>query len=122
MTEVSLWFDELSVLLIDQLLCYLFNLFLQYDFVVLTAGGFIDTTEGSDTFGEFRASAKEVSNEESLGIIIFDNTNASYLSQINLFSFESNAKERLDEVKSLVNSGENPGNCNNVLSYFHTGT
>eukprot|EP00956_Cyclotella_meneghiniana_P041794 scaffold240115_cov36-Cyclotella_meneghiniana.AAC.1 len=71
-----------------------------YDMAALTAGGFIDTTAGSEDYGKFGVGAKD----------------------LNLYNLDRGIEKTLQEVKEQVESSDPNDNeqCNNVLERFFT--
>eukprot|EP00956_Cyclotella_meneghiniana_P037741 scaffold143621_cov36-Cyclotella_meneghiniana.AAC.2 len=72
----------------------------EYDLAVLSAGGFIDDTAGSDNYGKFTVQTDE----------------------LNLFNWDQDISKALQDVKDLVEES-NPGDkeqCIAVLEKFHT--
>lgn len=67
----------------------------EYDLAVLTAGGYVDVTPGSETYGKFSVSTKE----------------------LNLFGFDQNLRQKLQDIKDLVDSNDSSDEeqCINVL-------
>ena len=66
-------------------------------YLSLTAGGYIDTNDGTEKFGGFTVPVNE----------------------LDLFNFDQSLKKKLQDVKDLVN-GNDEGNCDAVLEYFHS--
>ena len=66
----------------------------------LTAGGYIDTSTGSKTHGEFNIPSE----------------------QIDLFNFDDDLGTTLKNVKDKIkgSGSDTPGLCNEVLSFFHS--
>eukprot|EP00956_Cyclotella_meneghiniana_P004505 scaffold5550_cov82-Cyclotella_meneghiniana.AAC.8 len=72
----------------------------EYDLAVLTAGGYIDTTPGSDHFGKIR---------------VLEN-------DLNLYSLDKDIDKKVKDLKTLVDE-KNPSDssaCDTVLQSFHT--
>jgi hypothetical protein len=70
----------------------------EYDLAVLTAKGYIDTSPGSEDYGAFSISAKN----------------------LNLFNLNQNLKRKLEEIRGLVdnNSSSDRDQCISVLGKF----
>ena len=70
----------------------------EYDLAVLTADGYIDTASGSETYGEFSVSAKE----------------------LNLFNLDQDIRQKLQNIKDRVDSSisSDQEECLTVLGEF----
>jgi hypothetical protein len=70
----------------------------EYDLAVLTAKGYIDTSPGSEDYGAFSISAKN----------------------LNLFNLDQNLRGKLEDIRALVDnsSSSDRGQCISVLGKF----
>ena len=97
----------------------------EYDLAVLTAGGYIDNTSGSSTYGEFRIQVNKLVSSFfqnfAFTLITYSTCLTALLYIQNLFNFER-IGEKLQQVKSLVNisSSSDSTQCTNILKQFYS--